>query len=126
MLRYATLVLTLIFSNIATSDDRPIVFISASMPIKSILQWAEQSKEYDAQLVLRGFVDNDFGKTIAFIKRLNELVDGIRLSIDPESFSENKVNKVPAVLYKGQLVYGDIGLKESIKLVRRYHVSTEK
>ena len=110
MLRYAIIVIFMMLPVKASCSETPLVFVSSSMPLKSIIQWSKQSNKIGAQMVLNGFIDNDFSKTISFMKKINELVGGVSFSIDPEAFERNKITKVPAVLYKDTIVYGDAGL----------------
>ena len=101
--------------------DRIIIFISASMSEQSILQWAKQADLLDAELVMRGFIDNDFKQTVLFAQRLfvKERVGGF--NIDPFLFKKYAIEIVPTVVLDVagtvDIVAGDMGLIEALKII---------
>ena len=76
-----------------------LVFVSSSMGERTILSLMNQAHDINASVNLNGLVDNDFTKTVGFIQSLvtkNNNQGGI--NIDPESFSEYGIDKVPAIV----------------------------
>jgi len=101
--------------------ERLMVFISSSMSDQSIKQWAKQAKTLDAELVLRGFINNDFKQTVDFAQRLflKDKIGGF--NIDPFLFKKYAVEAVPLVVLDiggvVDSVAGDIGLFEALKII---------
>lgn len=101
--------------------ERLIVFISSSMSDQSIQQWARQAKIMGAELVLRGFINNDFKQTVDFAQRLfvKQKIGGF--NIDPFLFKKYAVESVPLVVLDVggvvDFVSGDIGLIEALKII---------
>ena len=99
-----------------------IIFISSSMPAKSIQQWAIQAEKLGAELVIRGFVNNSFKETVILARELfsNHRVGGF--NVDPFKFSQYQVNVVPTVVLdvggRVDKVHGDIGLFEVLELIK--------
>lgn len=99
-----------------------IVFISTSMPPKSIKQWAAQADILGAELVIRGFVNNSFKETVALARNLFEEDKVGGFNIDPLKFKQYSVEVVPTVILDVSgaidVVQGDIGLIESLQLIQ--------
>lgn len=99
-----------------------MVFISTSMSEKSIKQWAQQADVLGAELVIRGFINNSFRETVALARKLfaDSQVGGF--NIDPFKFKSYGVEIVPTVILdvngKTDIVQGDIGLIEALKLIQ--------
>lgn len=99
-----------------------IVFISTSMPEKSIKQWAQQADILGAELVIRGFVNNSFKETVVLARNLftSDKIGGF--NIDPLKFKQYSVEVVPTVILDVSgaidVVQGDIGLIESLQLIQ--------
>lgn len=99
-----------------------IVFISSSMPAKSIQQWAIQTDKLGAELVIRGFVNNSFKDTVILAQKLfsDHRVGGF--NVDPFKFKDYAIGSVPTVVLdvKGVVdkVHGDIGLFEALEIVK--------
>lgn len=81
----------------AYGDNKPIVFVSFSMPDQLILQYMHEANKYDAMVVLRGLYKSDLNATL---KKIGELVNRDAslkgLSIDPTLYSRFGINAVPA------------------------------
>ncbi|MBI2792172.1 MAG: type-F conjugative transfer system pilin assembly protein TrbC [Gammaproteobacteria bacterium] len=97
------------------------VFISFSMPEMSIKQWLQQAEKANAQVYLRGFVENSFKKTI---NRATLVIkdNSQGFLLDPKEFEKHKIEKVPAVVFVDDnqepiTVYGDMGLLPAAQLV---------
>lgn len=99
-----------------------IVFISTSMPPKSIKQWAKQADVLGAELVIRGFVNNSFKETVALARNLFEEDKVGGFNIDPLKFKQYSVEVVPTVILDVSgaidVVQGDIGLIEALELIQ--------
>lgn len=99
-----------------------IVFISSSMPDKSIKQWAKQADLLGAELVIRGFVNNSFKETVMLAQELFERDKVGGFNIDPLKFKQYDINVVPVVVLdvagKVDMVQGDIGLIEALKIIQ--------
>ena len=99
-----------------------MVFISSSMPSKSIQQWAIQADKLGAQLIMRGFVNNSFKETVILARELfsNHRVGGF--NVDPFKFKQYEIEMVPAVVLDVgggvDKVQGDIGLIEALKIIK--------
>lgn len=117
---------------LATKGD-VLIFVSFSMPEKSVQQWFEQAKKIHAPLVLRGLVHDSLQDTQA---RLTPFMSsneggGAGIIIDPRLFTEYGITRVPAVVvrntsqacldetcthtYPFHVVYGDVGLDAALK-----------
>jgi conjugal transfer pilus assembly protein TrbC len=98
------------------------VFISLSMPKPSIKQLLEQSKELDAQVVLRGFINNSHKTTAEFMQDLVTTTQ-YGLIVDPELFSKYKVTEVPTFVIADDGKYdklsGNISWHEAIKIIKK-------
>ena len=74
------------------------VFISLGMPEDSIIQSLKSADEYNIPVYIRGLIDNDFKKTVLFIKDIIQKNDLSGVSIDPVLFKEFKIKAVPAIV----------------------------
>jgi type-F conjugative transfer system pilin assembly protein TrbC len=91
------------------------------MPEMSIKQWLQQAEKANAQVYLRGFVENSFKKTI---NRATLVIkdNSQGFLLDPKEFEKHKIEKVPAVVFVDDnqepiTVYGDMGLLPAAQLV---------
>ena len=98
------------------------VFISLSMPKQSIKQLLEQSKELDAQVVLRGFINNSHKTTAEFMQDLVTTAQ-YGLIVDPELFSKYEVTKVPTFVVANNNEYdklsGNISWFDAINIIKK-------
>lgn len=99
-----------------------IVFISTSMSKTSIKQWAVQADLLGAELVIRGFINNSFKDTVLLAQELFAKDNVGGFNIDPLKFKSYDIQVVPAVVLdaggKVDLVQGDIGLIEALKIIK--------
>ena len=75
-----------------------LVFLSFSMPEKSLQAWLLQCKQSGATPVIRGLIHNSFKDTMTAILALSKKT-GIGMQLDPILFKTFAVTKVPAVVY---------------------------
>ncbi|MEW8701733.1 MAG: type-F conjugative transfer system pilin assembly protein TrbC [Candidatus Thiodiazotropha sp.] len=81
------------------SDERLLIFISASMPQASLKKLARQAAHVKAPLILRGFIEGNLDATARFMSDI--LGDGepsAHALIDPRLFDRFDVKQVPAVV----------------------------
>ena len=115
------LILIMLWSGSANAVEY-YVFISLSMPKPSIKQLLEQSKELDAQVVLRGFVNNSHRITAQIMQ---DLVTAAKygLIVDPELFSQYEVKQVPTFVVvdndKYDKLAGNISWNEAINIIKK-------
>ena len=99
-----------------------IVFISTSMSKTSIKQWAVQADLLGAELVIRGFINNSFKDTVLLAQELFAQDNVGGFNVDPLKFKSYDIQIVPAVVLdvggKVDLVQGDIGLIEALKIIK--------
>lgn len=77
-----------------SSSSTLYVFVSFSVGEKSLLNLAQEAKQWNATLVLRGFKDDSLRKTVAALHKII-VKTGQGLMIDPELFSSFKITAVP-------------------------------
>ncbi|CEG59224.1 type-F conjugative transfer system pilin assembly protein TrbC [Legionella fallonii] len=75
-----------------------VVFLSFSMPGKSLESWLLQCKISGATPVIRGLINNSFKETMSAIQELSKKV-GIGMQLDPILFQTFGIKQVPAVVY---------------------------
>ena len=75
-----------------------LVFLSFSMPEKSLHAWLLQCKTSGATPVIRGLIHNSFKETMQVIQRLSQTT-GVGMQLDPILFKTFEITKVPAVIY---------------------------
>jgi conjugal transfer pilus assembly protein TrbC len=75
-----------------------LVFLSFSMPEKSLHAWLNQCKRSGATPVIRGLIHNSFKDTMTAIQTLSKKT-GIGMQLDPILFKTFEINAVPAVVY---------------------------
>lgn len=97
------------------------IFISFSMPKQSIMQWLEQAKKANANVYLKGFINNSFKQTINEASKVTTEQSAPFL-LDPKSFEKFDIRQVPAVVFVDDnqepiTVYGDIGLSAAANIV---------
>ncbi len=73
------------------------VFVSLSMGEKALLHMAEEAKKYEAILILRGFPDGSYRKTVHSLQKIITKT-GQGVLIDPELFSLFGIESVPTIV----------------------------
>lgn len=74
-----------------------IVFISSSMKYELILDVLQQAKKYKAHVVMRGFIDGSYKKTVSYLKPFIEKTKG-GVEISPGLFKRYKIKRVPTLV----------------------------
>lgn len=120
---YKILLVMLFFGSAnAAAAVEHYVFISLSMPKPSIKQLLDQSKELNAQVVLRGFINNSH-KTTAEIMQDLVTTSQYGLIVDPELFTKYQITKVPTFVIVRAVHYdklsGNISWQEAIDIITR-------
>lgn len=75
-----------------------VVFLSFSMPRKSLESWLRQCKISGATPVIRGLINNSFKETMLEIKQLSKK-SGTGMQLDPILFKTFNIKQVPAVVF---------------------------
>lgn len=116
-------------TSFAVNDENIYIFVSFSMPDKSLTGWLNDANRIKATLVIRGLYKSSFSETTK--KVLNLLPDqkgGVLL--DPTLFKRFHIEKVPAVLITSQtcilnklcnefdVLYGDVTLKYALDEIK--------
>ena len=73
--------------------NKPLIFVSSSMPIESLKRLAYQAVQHDAILVIRGMVKNSMLETAKLVDQIDH-----PLEIDPKLFEQFEIQKVPVFL----------------------------
>jgi conjugal transfer pilus assembly protein TrbC len=112
-----------------------LIFVSFSMPEKSLGQWFEQAKKIHAPLIFRGLVHDSLKDTQARFTQFTSSheEEDIGMTIEPRLFSEYGITKVPAVVirdtsqpcfdetcahaYPFDVVTGDVGLSNALRKI---------
>jgi type-F conjugative transfer system pilin assembly protein TrbC len=88
------------------------ILVSLSMPEELLKTLDTIAERIGARLVLRGFKENSFKKTVAHIRQLHE--QGIRLEINPNLFKALRVEMVPSFILvdggKVDIMQGNVSL----------------
>jgi len=83
-------------------DNRLLIFISASMPKKTILNLMAQASQIGAIFVIRGVMDGSYVKTYKYFYSLKG-ENTVGIMINPTLFKAFGIDVVPTfVLYKSQ------------------------
>ena len=99
------------------------IFISFSLPRKTLLALLKASRHYGATLVLRGLKDGSFKKTMSELMELYKQENG-RVILDPNLFKKFNITSVPSfLLTQGQGVRGLLSKGETVSLMLRGNVS---
>jgi len=83
-------------SNLTTPGEL-YIFVSFSLGEKALLNLAQDAKQFDATLVLRGFIDGSYTKTAKSLQKVIQKV-GQGFIIDPELFTLFAVRAVPTFI----------------------------
>ena len=70
--------------------NKPLIFVSSSMPIASLKRLSYQAQQQGAILVIRGMVDGSMHKTAQLVDQMDH-----PLEIDPKLFEQFGIDKVP-------------------------------
>ena len=114
------------------SESNVLIFVSFSMPQKSLKGWMREAEKIHAPVVIRGLVNNSFKATI---QKMTELASDNHggIQIDPTLFKTFNIKQVPAVVVtnsgnclpnqscpnKYDVVYGDVHLDYALEKVSR-------
>ena len=98
------------------------LFVSFSMPDQAIQDCMYTAKTIQASILIRGLVDNSFKKTALKLTQLITDKDKMTgVALDPTSFKQYGVNKVPAVVvYKDDqfdVLYGAVSVEFALKKI---------
>ena len=74
------------------------VFISLGMPEDAIIESLKSADQYKIPVYIRGLVDNDFKKTVVFIRDIIQKNKLSGIAIDPVLFKEFDIKAVPALV----------------------------
>jgi len=108
---------------IANATYEHYVFVSLSMPRQSLLQLLQQSRELNAQVVLRGFV-NDSHKTTTKVLQNLITISKYGVIVDPELFNKYEIKQVPTFVIVGSdnhydKLSGNISWSEAVNIIKR-------
>ncbi len=118
-----------------------IIFISFSMPEQSIVSFLQDAKKIHARIVIRGLIHDSFKETFIKMASIVKKAGGRGVELNPPQFKKFNIEKVPAVVVisnqschldqicsedKYDVVYGDIPLYDSLKLIRDHGTVTNK
>ena len=116
----------------AAEQARILIFVSFSMPEKSLKTWMYDADKIQAPLIIRGLINNSFKETTTAIYKLVKDGSG-GMQIDPTLFNRFQIEKVPAVVVTQSesclpnqscidnydVFYGDVGLEYALKRIAR-------
>jgi len=118
------------------ADVTPIlIFVSFSMPEKSIEAYLRDAKKKNATVVIQGLINNSFQQTFQKIGALVRETDGSGIALNPLWFKKFAITQVPAIVvltpdtdcldnescdanHDFDLIKGDISLEEALRQVR--------
>lgn len=117
-----------------------LVFLSFSMPEKSLNAWLLQCKQSGATPVIRGLIHNSFKETMTVIQALSKKT-GVGVQLDPILFKTFDITMVPAVVYVKDTpdcpanmdckpvdydsIYGDVSLDYALEKLRGDELSED-
>lgn len=111
-----------------------LIFVSFSMPMKSLQAWSAQAQKIHAPLVVRGLLGDSFGETQKAVKRMIGDQNG-GVMLDPRLFERYQITQVPAVVVRKKMnnaclsnqscwysevwdrVIGDMGLADALQFI---------
>ncbi len=115
------------------ASSGPIVFVSLSMPMGSLVRLAGDAQRVGGVLVMRGTVNGSLKQTVEAVQRLSE--QGVEVQIDPQAFARYQVEVVPAMVVdlsgpqgceaakacanRSALIEGDVSLAYSLAHIAR-------
>ena len=77
---------------------RVLVFLSFSMPERSLSAWLMQCKQSGATPIIRGLINHSFQQTLVALQSLGQKT-GVGVQLDPVLFQTFSIAQVPAVVY---------------------------
>ena len=77
-----------------------LVFISFSMPEDSLLSFAKELQNYSGAFVIRGLPNNSFAAFFNKLNYLKEIGMDTPILIDPDSFEDYEVTRVPTIILR--------------------------
>ncbi len=112
-----------------------LIFVSFSMPEKSLEAYLSDAKKIHASVVIRGLIDNSFQKTFQRVASLVKSSGGDGIELNPIWFKRFDIKSVPAVVavpedsscFKNDncqknrnfdVMTGDITLVSALKIIR--------
>lgn len=112
-----------------------LIFISFSMPEKSIEAYLRDAKKIHASIVIRGLIDNSFQKTFQRMATLVKSSGGDGVELNPIWFKRFNIKTVPAVVIVSEnspcfknnicqkdhdfdVITGDITLASALRIIR--------
>jgi conjugal transfer pilus assembly protein TrbC len=124
------------------SHPEVIIFISFSLPQKSIVSLLQDAKRIHASVVIRGLIHNSFKETFTRMASIIKEAGNSGVELNPLLFRKYQINKVPAVVIPSNqacdlekicssenfdVVYGDIPVLNGLKIIRDHgNVSNKK
>ena len=109
-------------AEIMPNNRQIYIFISSSMPVRSIQQWLQQAKQAHATVVLRGLIHDSFAETTRWIISLQSS-DAAGIEIDPTLFQRFHITQVPTVVIVKDndfvKIAGDIPLMQALAFAKR-------
>ena len=87
--------------NMAKSENKGDIALFLSfkgMERDDILLYCRQASKYNIPIVLRGFINNSFKETMAYVKTLRELFPTVTIIIDPPAYDKYNITAVPALI----------------------------
>lgn len=75
-----------------------LIFVSFSMPKKSLVAFVRDATKIHASVVLRGLVNNSFKKTLPLIADIVKEAGGGGIEINPMAFSSYEIHEVPTIV----------------------------
>lgn len=87
--------------NMAKSENKGDIALFLSfkgMERDDILLYCRQTSKYNIPIVLRGFINNSFKETMAYVKTLRELFPTVAIIIDPPAYDKYNITAVPALI----------------------------
>ena len=101
---------------------KPLIFVSASIPIESLKRLVYQAVQYGAILVIRGMVNGSMMETAKLVDQIDH-----PLEIDPKLFERFAVNKVPVFMIPHKKVWhkvsGNVELNFALESVNKDRLS---
>ncbi len=112
-----------------------LVFVSFSMPESSIIAKLQDADKINADVVIKGLIDNSFKKTMAKMNELIQQSGGGGVELNPLWFKKFHILAVPAVVVVPEgsvcytqsvcdsskdydVIYGDISIAAALKEIR--------
>lgn len=109
------------------NNSKLIIFVSMSMPRQALKELLQQSRQYNAALVIQGLLDNSFPKTINTITSLVfDAGNKGGIQIEPNLFEQYKISQVPAYVINYNddvnpdfdIVHGATGIKHALEIIK--------